>query len=88
MEKFFEIFKWLDEEVNVIGHDDIVAQMVAFVVEELEGVSNDLRVLWFTKGAGAVALVQCLMEGFSEEGAILFLVPSRKFVGGFDVEVA
>jgi hypothetical protein len=62
-----------EEDVDVIGHDDVAPQVVALAVEVMETVGDDLSEAWITQGAGPVGGV----EGFVE------LVGERAVVAGF-----
>lgn len=43
-----------EEDVDVIGHDDVAPEVVALAVEVMEAVGDDLSEAWITQGAGAV----------------------------------
>jgi hypothetical protein len=60
-----------EEHVDVIGHDDVVPEVVAPAVEVMETVGDDWGEAWITQGAGAVRGVELVGEravvaGFGE----------------------
>lgn len=51
-----------EEDVDVIGHDDVAPEVVALTVEVMEAVGDDLGEAWITQGAGAVRGVEVFVE--------------------------
>jgi hypothetical protein len=55
-----------EEDVDVIGHDDIAPEVVALAVEVMEAVGDDLSEAWITQGARAVRGVEVFVEFVGE----------------------
>jgi len=51
-----------EEDVDVIGHDDVAPEVVALAIEVMEAVGDDLSEAWITQGAGAVGGVEVFVE--------------------------
>ncbi|WP_395719566.1 hypothetical protein [Prosthecobacter sp.] len=62
-----------EEDVDVIGHDDVAPEVVALAVEVMQAVGDDLSEMWITQGAGAVGGGEVFVE----------LVGERAVVAGF-----
>lgn len=55
-----------EEDVDVIGHDDIAPEVVALAVEVMEAVGDDLSEPWITQGAAAMGGVEVFVEFVGE----------------------
>ena len=75
------------EDMDVVGHDDEGVELVAVVVEVMEGAGDDGVV--FAEAAGAVRFVEFVFEG-EDEAALVFGSGFRVpwFWVGFEVGVA
>ncbi len=51
-----------EEDVDVIGHDDVAPEVVAMAVEVMQAFGDDLGEAWITQGAGAVRGVEVFVE--------------------------
>ena len=52
-----------EEDVEVIGHDDVAPEVVALAVEVMETVGDDLSEAWITQGAvGTRCVVSVLLS--------------------------
>ncbi len=75
-----------EEDVDVIGHDDVAPEVVALVVEVMEAVGDDLSEGWITQGAGAVRGVEMFVELVGELAVVAGFgdfVPRRR-IGGLE----
>ena len=48
----------LKENMQVIRHNHEAVDLVALVIEMMQGVGDDLLWLWFTQTAGAVTVIK------------------------------
>lgn len=67
-----------EEDVDVIGHDDVAPEVVTLAVEVMETVGDDLGEAWITQSAGPVRGVEVFVE----------LVGERAVVAGLSYEEA
>lgn len=73
-----------EEDVDVIGHNDVAPEVVALAVEVMEAVGDDLGEAWITQGAGAVRGLEVFVELVGElavEAGFGDFVPRRR-IGG------
>jgi hypothetical protein len=73
-----------EEDVDVIGHDDVAPEVVALAVEVMEAVGDDLGEAWITQGAGAVRGVEVFVELVGELAVVAGfgdVVPRRRIRG-------
>ncbi len=73
-----------EEDVDVIGHDDVAPEVVALAIEVMEAVSDDLGKAWITQDAGAVRGVEVLVELVGELAVVAHFgdVIPRQWIGG------
>jgi hypothetical protein len=55
-----------EEDVDVIGHDDVAPEVVALAAEVMQAVGDDLGEAGITQGAGAVRSVEVFVEFVGE----------------------
>ena len=73
-----------EEDVDVIGHDDVAPEVVALAVEVMEAVGGDWGDAWITQGAGAVRGVEVFVELVGELAVVAGfgdVVPWRRIRG-------
>ena len=73
-----------EEDVDVIGHDDVAPEVVALAVEVMEAVGDDWGDAWITQGAGAVRGVEVFVELVGELAVVARfgdVVPRRRIDG-------
>lgn len=73
-----------EEDVDVIGHDDVAPEIVALAVEVMQAVGDDLREAWISQGAGAVRGVEVFVELVGELAVVACFddfVPRRRIRG-------
>ena len=59
-----------EEDVDVIGHDDVAPEIVALAVEVMQQVGDDLSEAWITQVAGAVGGVEVFVEFVGERAVV------------------
>lgn len=73
-----------EERMDVIGHDDVVPEVVALAGEMVETAGDDLSEAWITQGARAVRGVEVFVELVGELAVVAGfgdVVPRRRIRG-------
>ncbi len=84
-------WQWGEQQMNMIGHHDEVAEFIASPIKMFPAIENDSLAMRISQSAGAMALVEVAVElaieVFQERPLLLWIELNEAFGSLFDMDV-